>query len=186
MLGDQNLWRKTYAYEPSARIPMLMRWPTGMLAVDRGATRREPVELRDILPTFLDAAGAAVSRPIDGASLLSLVRGRGDGWREWIDLEHNICYSPANHWNALSDTRWKYIFHARDGEEQLFDLSQDPHELHDLASDSGQSGVLRQWRNRMIEHLSERGPAFVKNGRLALRPEGMMTSPNFPGYDEKT
>ena len=32
MLGDHNLWRKTYAYEASSRIPMLMRWPTGMLS----------------------------------------------------------------------------------------------------------------------------------------------------------
>ena len=49
--------------------------------------------------------------------LLSLVRNEGRGWRDWIDLEHNICYSPTNHWNALTDGRWKYIFHANTGQE---------------------------------------------------------------------
>ncbi|HSU56769.1 MAG TPA: hypothetical protein VLT36_22110, partial [Candidatus Dormibacteraeota bacterium] len=87
-----------------------------------------------------------------------------------------------NHWNALSDGQWKYIFHARNATEQLFHLQRDPCELIDLANDSADQEVLRLWRNRMVEHLSERGDAFVKNGRLVPRPEGMMLSPNFPGY----
>lgn len=182
MLGDHHLWRKTYAYEPSARIPMLMRWPNGLLAAERGSVRSEPVELRDILPTFLEAAGVPINRPLDGRSLISLVRDGGRDWRQWIDLEHNICYSPANHWNGFSDGRWKYIFHARDGEEQLFDLQRDPMELKDLAPDPMHAETLRKWRGRLVEHLSERGPEFVKNGRLALRPQGLMTSLNFPGY----
>ena len=44
MLGDHNMWRKTYAYEPSAKIPMLMRWPTGLItkrAKNVGADRTE-------------------------------------------------------------------------------------------------------------------------------------------------
>jgi arylsulfatase A-like enzyme len=144
------------------------------------------VELRDVLPTFLEAAGASTSRPLDGRSLLSLLRREGSGWREWIDLEHNICYSDENHWNALTDSHWKYIFHARDGEEQLFHLDQDPHELTDLAGDPRLESTLRSWRARMMDHLSERGDEFVRNGRLTLRPRGMMTSPNFPGYEGKS
>jgi arylsulfatase A-like enzyme len=180
MLGDHNLWRKTYAYEASSRIPMMMRWPTGMLSTKRGVARREPVELRDVLPTFLEAAGTSASRDIDGRSLLSLLRDDGRGWREWIDLEHNICYSPANHWNALTDGRWKFIFHAKDGEQQLFNLQKDPQELYDLAGDMKYESTLRQWRGRMIAHFSERGEVFVKGGKLVTRPQGRMTSPNFP------
>ena len=190
MLGDQNLWRKTYAYEPSARIPFLMRWPSGLLSARRGQRRPEPIELRDVLPTFLEAGTVPQAQEmiqrLDGRSLLALLRGEGVSWRQWIDLEHNVCYSPSNHWNALADGRWKYIYHAQNGEEQLFDLVHDPQELKDLAQVSEYSAPLRQWRNRLIEHLSERGDAFVQNGRLALRPQGMMTSPNFPGYSESS
>ena len=54
----------------------------------------------------------------------------------WIDLEHNICYSPSNNWNALCDGKVKYVFHAEDGGEQLFDLALDPGEMNDLAGDA--------------------------------------------------
>lgn len=185
MTGDHNLWRKSYAYEPSARIPMLVRWPAGLVSSKRGIVRAEPVELRDVLPTFLDAAGVPVPEHLDGQSLLSLARG-GAKWREFIDLEHDICYAPKNHWNALTDGRRKYIFHARDGEEQLFDLEKDCHELVDLASDSRHAKELRKWRKRLAEHFAERGDAFVKNGELTLRPEGMQLSPNFPGAAGKS
>jgi len=74
----------------------------------------------------------------------------------------------------------KYIFHARDGEEQLFDLEHDPHELQDLAGEPQYEPKLRLWRQRLIDHFSERGEPFLKNGKLGLRPEGLMLSPNFP------
>ncbi|MFC1806608.1 arylsulfatase, partial [Planctomycetota bacterium] len=45
MLGDHHLWRKTYAYEASARIPMLVRWPDS-LSARRGQVLDQPVELR--------------------------------------------------------------------------------------------------------------------------------------------
>jgi arylsulfatase A-like enzyme len=159
---------------------MLMRWPKGLLSAQRGAAMPQPVELRDVLPTFLEAAGAEASQRIDGSSLLSLVRNNGKGWREYIDLEHDVCYSPQNHWNALTDGHWKYIFHAFDGQEQLFHLDNDPHELHDLAGDAARQPEIRRWRQRLIEHFAERGEPFLKNGELGLRPKAMMNGPHFP------
>ncbi len=181
MTGDHHLWRKSYAYEASARIPMLLRWPAGLVGAQRGRVSREPVELRDVLPTFLEAAGVQIPEGSDGRSLLALARGDTEGWREYIDLEHDVCYSPENHWNALTDGRTKYIFHVLDGEEQLFDLRKDPGEQNDLASAPEWAKELRRWRNRLIAHLAERGATFVKNGTLVLRPERMLYSPNYPG-----
>src|ERR1051326_1164968 len=180
MTGDHHLWRKSYAYEPSARIPLLLRWPAGMLSAKRGQVLGQTVELRDILPTFLDAAGAAARPELDGRSLLPLIQGKTEGWRPYLDLEHGICYSPQNHWNALTDGREKYIYHAYDGTEQFFDLERDPHELSDLASDAAASRRVADWRERMLAHLAPRGEAYVKNGRLIPRPQNMPTSPNFP------
>lgn len=180
MTGDHHLWRKSYAYEPSARVPMLMRWPAGLLSAARGQVMTQPVELRDLLPTFAECAGASLATPPDGRSLLELVRSQGKGWRDWIDLEHDVCYSPENHWNALTDGREKYIFHARNGEEQLFDLAADPHELKDLAGEASRGAGLRAWRTRMIDHLAVRGETFVSGGKLALRPTSTLYSPNYP------
>jgi hypothetical protein len=52
-----------------------------MMDAKRVGVVSQPVEMRDGLPTFLEAAGAELSRPIDGRSLLSLVRKNGEGWR---------------------------------------------------------------------------------------------------------
>jgi choline-sulfatase len=180
MTGDQHLWRKSYAYEPSAHVPFLVRWPSGLLSASRGQVLDQVVELRDVLPTFLDAAGAPARPELDGRSILPLIAGKTDGWRPYLDLEHGICYSPQNHWNALCDGREKYIYHAFDGSEQFFNLVRDPHELNDLASDPGASTRVSEWRSRMIAHLAPRGEQYVKNGRLVPRPQNMPTSPNFP------
>lgn len=180
MTGDHNLWRKSYAYEPSARIPMLLRAPKDMQA-RRGQVCARPVELRDVLPTFMEAAGAPGRETLDGKSLLALAQEPKAEWRPYIDLEHDICYAPENHWSALTDGRWKYIFHARDGQVQLFDLENDPQELRDLSGDARRADELRKWRGRLVAHLEERGEPFVKNGDLGLRPESCLYSPNYPG-----
>lgn len=180
MLGDQNLWRKSYAYDQSAHIPMMMRWPDGLLSGKRGQVIAQPVELRDVLPTLLDAANHKTEAQPDGKSLLSLARGQSSGWREYIDLEHDVCYSPDNHWSALTDGQWKYIFHARDGAQQLFHLTSDPCELADLSGEPRYQSELRRWRSRLVSHLSERGAPFVVNGDLGLRPERMPYGKLYP------
>ncbi|MBP8952608.1 MAG: arylsulfatase [Armatimonadetes bacterium] len=184
MLGDHHLWRKTYAYEGSARIPMLLRWPEGIDA-PRGRTLAHPVELRDLLPTFLEAAGSDVDPArFDGKSLLGPVMGKDQDWRETIDLEHSTCYWPENYWNALTDGKTKYVYYAATGKQELFDLANDPGELHDLADDPEHAGTVAAWRQRMVAHLSERGEPFVVNGDLGVRPKPILYGPNYPGSHE--
>ncbi|MCX5759328.1 MAG: arylsulfatase, partial [Candidatus Hydrogenedentes bacterium] len=113
--------------------------------------------------------------------MLSLVRNPEAEWRSFIDLEHDICYAPENHWNALTDGHYKCIFRALEGHEQFFDLRNDPHETEELAGAPAHAAECRQWRARLIEHLTPRGEPFVRNGDLALRPKIMLYSPNYPG-----
>jgi len=179
MLGDQHLWRKTYAYEGSARVPMIVRWGNEIAELPRGQVREELVELRDLMPTFLDAAGIPIPDTVDGAPMLPLLRGEIP-WRQQLDLEHATCYWPGNEWTALTDARWKYIFHAYDGHEQLFDLQADPGERHDLAPDPAYAEDVGAWRARMAEHLAERGPAWVKDGLPVVRKQTTLLSPHYP------
>ena len=181
MLADNNLWRKGYGYEQSAHIPMLIRPAAGMNLGLCGKVITNPVELRDVLPTLLDVAGAPIPESIEGKSLLHLVRSNGEGWREYIDMEHLFPYFEMT-WNGLTDGRWKYIYYALTGEEQLFHLETDPSELTQLAGLPEHDGTLKLWRGRMVKHLEERGETWVKNGKLVLRPEPILFSPNFPGY----
>ena len=95
-----------------------------------------------------------------------------------IDLEHDVVYSPDNHWNALTDGQWKYIFHANTGQEQLFHLTADPAELNDLAAANPEE--LGKWRTRLIAHLEPRGVEWVQNGVLQQRHKSQLYSPNYP------
>lgn len=112
--------------------------------------------------------------------MLDPIRGKTEGWRKFIDLEHDICYGKNNHWSALTDGKWKYIYHAMDGEEQLFDLGNDPAEVTDLAGDTAHTATLQQWRSRLVEYLEPRGVEWVKNGKLVPRPQSIKLSPNYP------
>ena len=164
---------------------MLLSWGKTLSDAEsgdkRGLVLSQPVELRDIMPTFLDAAGVDYQPEwFDGRSLLSLVRNPDTPWREYIDLEHSTCYAPENNWTGLTDGKIKYIYYAPDAREQLFDLTVDPNECRDLANVPEYRETLELWRSRMVEHLQERGEPFVKDGWLLRRPQGTVRSPNYP------
>jgi len=185
MLGDHHHWRKTYAYEGSAKIPYLMKWPKCLkTSLKRGSKLNHPVELRDFLPSFLDANDVKIPEDMDGDSLLKLVRKKNPIWRKYIDMEHSTCYQKENYWCALTDGKIKYIYCFFDGQEQLFDLLKDPGELIDLAPKKKYNKTLELWRNRMVKHLSERGEEFVKDGKLQIRGKAMLYSPNYPKEDK--
>ena len=63
MMGDHYHWRKTYPYEGSTHVPYIVKWPSAN-HVTPGKTDA-PVELRDILPTFLDAADVTIPTDMD-------------------------------------------------------------------------------------------------------------------------
>jgi len=129
---------------------------------------------------FLDVAGVEYNPEwFDGRSLLTLVRHPDAPWREYIDLEHATCYAQENNWTGLTDGITKYIFYAPDAREQLFDLTVDPNEEHNLAPLPEHGETLELWRSRMVEHLQERGEPYVKDGKLLPRPQGIIRSPYY-------
>ena len=146
----------------------------------KGKRIEQPVELRDFLPTFIELAGGPVPDDMDGKSLVALVSGNNDGWRKYIDLEHATCYSADNYWCALTDGKMKYIWFIHTGEEQLFDLSADPGERRNLFGDSRYADRLAEMRKAMVCHLQERGTDFVKDGKLVVRDQTLLYSPNYP------
>ena len=181
MMGDHHHWRKTYAYEGSAAIPYVIKFPESMQTVrPAGSVIENPVELRDFLPTFVDMAGGKVPEDIDGKSLVALVREEHPQWRRWIDMEHATCYSDHNYWCALTDGKIKYIWFVHTGEEQLFDLTNDPKETRDVSKDRRYRKRLEELRTAMVQHLSERGEEWVKDGQLVKRGKTMLYSPEYP------
>lgn len=181
MLGDHHMWRKTYAYEGSSAIPFIVKLPCSIgTKLKPGEVIDAPVELRDLLPTFLEANGEKVPEEMDGLSLLPLLYNEKAPWRKYIDIEHSTAYFSDNYWCALTDGKIKYIWFCRTGKEQLFDLKRDPYEIHDLSEDISWKKKLNEMRRVMVEHLRERGEEWVKNDSLVIRKNNLLYSPNYP------
>ena len=137
LLVDHHHWRKCYVYEGSALVQRLVRWLDGLVTASRGQVRDKVAGLREIMPTFLVAACIDVPDSLEGRSLLDPIAGKAGGWRDVVDLEHSICYSPRNHWSALTDGSWKYTDHAPNRCEELFDLKSELGEERDFAEALG-------------------------------------------------
>jgi len=171
MLGDHYMWRKSRAYEPSARVPFLLQAPE-RYELPRASVVDRPCTLADIMPTLLEMADIAVPDTCDGRSLLPLMRGESVPWREWVHIEH----VPEHH--GLTDGREKFIWDPKDGSEQFFVLTDDPGECHNRVADPAWSGRVELWRSRLIEELRDRPEGFVRDGQLVPgRPWRAMIGP---------
>ena len=196
MMGDHYHWRKGYPYYGAASIPMILSWPShmdgGKISVKRGSVLENVAELRDIFPTFLDVANVSIAKGkmLNGSSLINTLinEGQVQTWRQYVDLEHDICYNATNHWNALTDGHVKYIYRAYFGDEQLFNVDTDVEENTNLAKDEEWENVLSEWRERMVNQfeMEGRGSEWVQNGKLVKRVKGMLYSPNYPKQSEQT
>ena len=167
MMGDHHLHRKTYAYEGSARIPFLIRYPAWMQAPS--GTFSQVVGLQDVMPTLLEAAGVPVPSSVTGKSVFAAVR--GEPWRTFFHGEHSPCYSAEEAMHYLTDGREKYIWFPTTGEEQFFDLAKDRQELHNLAKDPAHAGRVAMWRQRLVELLGRRGDGFSDGKKLLIRKD---------------
>jgi arylsulfatase A-like enzyme len=165
MLGDHGFFRKCEPFEGSANIPFLVAG-SPELGFKPGLRSMQPVCLEDVMPTLLDLAGASCPKPMDGVSLVPVLRGAKVLVREWLHSEHAPCYSPQQAFHALTDGQFKYIWRPLDGVEHLFDLAQDSREEHDLAEVASQRALVQQWRARLVAQLAKRPEGFSDGTNL--------------------
>ena len=140
-LGDHGLFDKRFMYEESIRMPFLVRWP----AVIKPGTRSNALALNiDFAPTFLEAAGLPASQEMQGRSLLPLLRGRTpQGWRN--SMYYRYYHDPGDHntrahYGVRTRTHKLIYFWTKD-QWELFDLVNDPYELHNLYGQPGQDDL---------------------------------------------
>ena len=151
-LGEHGLFDKRLMYEPSIRVPMLVRWPGGIQA---GHVDERNFALNiDVAPTFLDLAGVTVPAIMQGDSWRPLLSGETDAWRK--DFLYEYYEFPAAHCvrphRGVRDKRWKYIrWNMAPAEEELYDLHADPQEHRNLAHDPAHAAELARLRTRLAE-----------------------------------
>jgi choline-sulfatase len=144
MLGERGLWYKMHFFEWSARVPLIMHAP-GRFGARRVAT---PVSLVDLLPTFIDWAtegrGTEWAAPLDGLSLTPLLDG-GTGPDRGAVYGEYLAEGAAAPVLMIRRDAYKYI-HSPADPGLLFDLSTDPHELHNLAAQPEHAALVARFR----------------------------------------
>ena len=136
-LGDHGLFDKRFMYEESIRMPFLVRWPAGITAGTKSGAMALNV---DFAPTFLDLAGLPVSRDMQGRSLLRVLRGATPSdWR--TSMYYRYYHDPGDHNTrahyGLRTRTHKLIYYWKKDQWELFDLVNDPYELHNLYGEAG-------------------------------------------------
>lgn len=126
---------KVLVYEPSIRVPLLMRGP----GVPEGARRRQLVTNADLAPTILEATGALPGKPQDGRSLFGLLEDPGVEWGRDLLIESTPGINqPA--YDALRTYRYVFAQYVN-GERELYDLERDPYQLTSLHADPAYARV---------------------------------------------
>jgi N-acetylglucosamine-6-sulfatase len=140
-LGD-----KRWAYEESIRLPLFVRYPK---LIKPGTTIDALTLNIDIAPSFLELAGAAVPKDVQGKSLLPLFRGDTSGWRKAFLTEYfqEGMYPQVPTWRAVRTDRWKYIHYPDNASwDELYDLRADPHEMKNLIHEESAQATLKELR----------------------------------------
>jgi len=133
------------AYEESARIPLLMRWPK---LIKSGSTISEIALSIDVAPTLLELGGATVPASMNGKSLMPLLRGEKPAWRKSFLIEYysDKVFQRMSQmgYQALRTERFKYIHYTDlSGMDELYDLEYDPFELQNIIKDPKAPMLLR-------------------------------------------
>lgn len=157
---------KGYVYEGGLRIPFIVRWPEHF----KPRVSEEPFVNTDLLPTLLRLAGVTVPSGLDGKDI------SGDWLGKTVEegtpavrtfFWHFPHYTnqgsrPAG---TVRQAQWKLIENYEDGSHELYDLSADPSEEHDLAANEPQrveqlAAKLAAWRKEVGAQENVRNPDF--------------------------
>ena len=143
---DHLLFQKAKPFQGSIRVPLFLTGPSRFLGDFRG-TRQELRELRDVMPTLLELAGAPIPETVDGISLL-----RPSG-REYLHGEHAM---GGDSMHYIVTERDKFIWYSQTGRELYFDLEQDPRETRNLIYWPECRQRIRQLRAILARELADR------------------------------
>ncbi len=134
---------KVRIYEPSIRVPLLIRGP----GVSQGVHRRQPVGNVDLAETILDFAHAKAGRKEDGMSLLPIMRDKLYWPGRALDLETYFTpdttedpEDPPLNYQGVRTDRYLYANYGT-GEQELYDLRNDPFELQNAIGNPAYSQV---------------------------------------------
>jgi len=163
LMGDHQLMLKgAYAYQGLIRVPFIWAEPDGH------APRRSDALFGtlDIARTFLDRARLAPYNGIQGKSMLPLIAGGAGSGHDGILIEYGSqrpvpTLPPELSMRTLVDGRWRISLYRGVPWGELYDLTADPHELHNLWDEPASASIRSELTERLLQKmmdLAERSP----------------------------
>ena len=146
-----GMWDKRAAYEPSMRIPLIMRYPR----LVKAATVSEEMVLNiDLAPTILELAAIPVPGSMQGQSWLSVLKGRPGRKSflyEYFQETDRRFKRPTV--IAVRTTQWKYVTYPLDNSLtcELYDLRTDPEELDNLVGNPEYADITEQMKKELAQ-----------------------------------
>ncbi len=168
-LGEHNSGDKRSLYEESLRIPLLVRYPR---LFGKGATVDDMVLNVDLAPTFLDLAGVPAPPEMQGESWKDIAAGRKPAtWRTSFFAEYYKELGDVPTCYAIRTTTHKLVKYPNLPEfTEVFDLTADPYEIKNLASDIVLTARLNAELDQLMKTVNYTVPADANKAREATRP----------------
>ncbi len=146
-VGHHGLFGKQNLHEHSMRVPLVVTGP----GVPQGKRSPTPVYLQDVMPTTLELAGVKIPEQVQFKSLMPLVRGETGKPYEaiygaYLDLQRSVRLD-----------NYKLILYPKIAKVRLYDLDDDPQEMHDLAEDPRYRPAVKRLFAKLLELQPETG-----------------------------
>jgi choline-sulfatase len=162
MMGRHGLWAKAVYYEEALRVPLLVTGP----GIGQGQTDKV-ISLIDLFPTMCSLAGLPIPEGLDGVDFSDVLadptgpaepRSHATScyYKYAVRVKHIMApdLGAPNKAMRLSRQRdWKYV-EIEGGRPLLFNLADDPHELHNLADDPACAERCEQMRREALGGMS--------------------------------
>jgi arylsulfatase A-like enzyme len=151
-LGSHGLVGKQNMYEHTINVPLLIAGPN----IPANERRAAQCYLRDLFPTLCELAGLTTP-PLDGHSLAPILRG------EKSEIHPFLVGYFQDSQRMIREADWKLIWYPKINRHQLFQLTDDPHELTDLIAAPQHRERITALRQKLFTWLKGHGDQIEIN-----------------------
>lgn len=157
-LGDHGFFDKRFMYEPSLRMPFVIRYPA---SVTKGQVNDDIITNIDFAPTILDMAGVDIPTEIQGSSFAANIVGEtSPDWQKsmyYHYYEFPFWHHVQPHY-GVRNQRYKLIhFYYNIDVWELYDLKNDPNEMNNLINHPDYQDVVKELKIEVTRQQQKYG-----------------------------